>query len=113
MILFNNCYMTVSGHFFGICMLILHKPKVQMIILVCSTGLNFNRFTSYGMKCSLMPGATLANSQKIVTDFYVVTFRCQMLYVVQGPVCLFQTDSLLECQEYADWLRMCLSRLLL
>ena len=89
MLLLNDCYTSISGHFFGICMLILHKPKVQMIILVCSTGLNFNRFTSYGMKCSLMPGATLANPQKIATDSHVDVKCCSTGPCVLISDCLF------------------------
>ena len=42
---------------------IFHKTKVQTVILICSTGLNFNWFKSYGLKGSLRPSATLANSQ--------------------------------------------------
>ena len=64
MLLLNDCYMTVSGHFFAICMLFFHKTEVQTVILICSTGLNFNWFKSYGPKGSLRPRATLANSQK-------------------------------------------------
>ena len=63
-LLLNNCYMTVSGHFFVICMLFFHKTEVQTFILICSTGLNFNWFKSNGLKCSLRPHATLANLQK-------------------------------------------------
>merc|ERR1712051_500170 len=64
MLLLNDCYMTVSGHFFAICMLFFHKTEVQTVILICSTGLNLNWFKSYGLKGSLRPSATLANSQK-------------------------------------------------
>ena len=50
MLLFYNCYKTVSGHFFAIC--IFHKTEVQAVILRCSMGLNFNWFKIYGLKCS-------------------------------------------------------------
>ena len=68
MLLLNNYYTTVSGHFFAICMFIFHKPEVQMVILICSTSLNFIWFKSYGLKRSLRPIATLAKWQKIATD---------------------------------------------
>ena len=58
MLLLNDPYTTVSGHFFDICMFIFHKPEVQTVILICSTGLNFNWFKSYGLKCSLRLRAT-------------------------------------------------------
>ena len=64
MLLLSNCYMTVSGHFFAMCMLFFHKTEVQTYILICSAGLNFNWFKSYGLKCSLRQCATLANLQK-------------------------------------------------
>ena len=53
MLLFNDSYTTVSGHIFAICMFIFHKPEVQTVILICSTGLNFNWFKSYGLKHGL------------------------------------------------------------
>ena len=64
MLLLNDPYTTFSGHFFDICMFIFPKPEVQTVILICSTGLNFNWFKSYGLKCSLRPHACLANSQE-------------------------------------------------
>ena len=35
MLLFCNCYKTVSGHFFATCIFIFHKTEVQAIILRC------------------------------------------------------------------------------
>ena len=52
MLLLNNCYKIVSGHFFAVCIFIFHKTEVQTVILRCSTGLNCNWFKSYGLKCS-------------------------------------------------------------
>ena len=52
MLLFNNCYKTVSGHFFAICIFIFHKTEVQTVILRCLMGLDLNWFKSYGLKCS-------------------------------------------------------------
>ena len=46
MLLLNDCYMTVSGQFFALCMLFFHKTEVQTVIFICSTGLNFNWFKS-------------------------------------------------------------------
>ena len=68
-----------------VCILIFHKFEVQTVILICSAGLNFNWFKSYGLKCSLRPRATLANSQKIATNKWPFNdhfwlFFCQ-LYV--------------------------------
>ena len=83
MLLLNNCYTTVSGHFFAMCMFIFHKTEVQKVILICLMGLNFNWFKSYGLKCILRLNATLANSQKMATDkwpFYdhFWSFFCQL-----------------------------------
>ena len=64
MLLLNDCSMIGAG----ICMFIFHKPEVQTVILIYSTGLNLNWFKSYGLKGSLRPHTTLANSQKIATD---------------------------------------------
>jgi hypothetical protein len=64
MLLLNDCYKTVSSHFFAICMLIFHKTEAQTVILICSMGLNFNWFNRYDLKGSLRPNTTLANSQK-------------------------------------------------
>ena len=44
MLLFNNCYKTVSDHFFAICIFIFHKTEVQTAILRCWTGLFHNWF---------------------------------------------------------------------
>ena len=35
MLLFDNCYTTVSGSFFAMCMFIFHKTEVQRVILIC------------------------------------------------------------------------------
>ena len=50
MLLLNNCYKTVSGHFFTVCIFIFHKTEVQMVSLRCLTGLNPNLFKSYYTK---------------------------------------------------------------
>ena len=63
MLLLKDYYTIVSGHFFAKCMFIFHKPEIQRVILICSTGLNFNWCKSYGLKGSLRTHATLANSQ--------------------------------------------------
>ena len=52
MLLFNNCYKTVSDHFFAICIFIFHKTEVKTVILRCLIGLDLNWFKSYGLKCS-------------------------------------------------------------
>ena len=83
MLLLNNCYTTVSGPFFAMCMFIFHKTEVQRVILICLMGLNFNWFKSYGLKCILRLNATLANSQKMATDKWPIyehfwSFFCQL-----------------------------------
>ena len=50
-LLLNNCYKTVSGHLFAICIFIFHKTEVQTVILNCLIGLNLNLFKSYNTKC--------------------------------------------------------------
>ena len=67
-LLMNDCYKTVSGHFFAICTFIFHKAEDQMVILRCLMGLNFNWFQSYGLICSLRPRTSSVNSQKKATD---------------------------------------------
>ena len=81
-ILINDCCRTLSGQFFAICMFIFQKTEVQMVILRCWMGLNFNWFKSYGLRCNLRPKASSASSQKIATDkrpFYdhIWPFFCQ------------------------------------
>ena len=49
-------------------MFIFHKTEVQTVILRWWMGLNFDCFKSYGLRCSLRPRASSANSQKIATD---------------------------------------------
>ena len=44
MLLLNNCYKIISGHFFAICNFIFHKTEVQTVNLRCLTGLNHNWF---------------------------------------------------------------------
>ena len=63
-LLINDCYNTVSGHFFAICIFFFHKTEVQTVILRCWMGLDLNWFKSYGLKCNLMPSGLLANSRK-------------------------------------------------
>ena len=52
MLLLNNCYKTVTGHLFAICIFIFNKTKVQTFILRYLLGLNLNWVKSYGLKCS-------------------------------------------------------------
>ena len=68
MLLLNNCYTTISGHFFAMCIFIFHKTEVHTVILRCWTGLNLDWFKNYGLRCSLRLHASSANSQKIATD---------------------------------------------
>ena len=68
MLLLNNCYKIVSGHFFAVFILIFHKTEVHTVILRCLTGLNLNWCKSYGLRCNLRLKARLANFQKIATD---------------------------------------------
>ena len=68
MLLFYNCYKTVSGHFFAICIFIFHKTEVQTVILRCLTGLNCNWFKSYGLRCSWRLRAISVNFWKISSD---------------------------------------------
>ena len=56
-----------------VCMFIFHKTEVQTVILRCVTGLNFNWFKSYGLRCNLRPFASSVNSQKIATDKWPCT----------------------------------------
>ena len=53
---------------FAICILICHKTEVRMVILRCLTSPNLDWFNSYGLRCSLRPSASSANSQNIATD---------------------------------------------
>ena len=47
---------------------IFHKTEVPTVILRCLTGLNLDWVKSYGLRCSLRPHASSANSKKIATD---------------------------------------------
>ena len=68
MLLFNNCYKTISGHFFAICIFFFHKTEVQTLNLRCLTGLNLNWFISYSLRCSRRPCVSSVNFWKIATD---------------------------------------------
>ena len=68
MLLFYNCYKTVSGHFFATCVFIFHKTEVQTVILRCLMGLNCNWFKSYGLRCSRRPRASSVNFWKVASD---------------------------------------------
>ena len=68
MLLFYNCYKTVSGHFFATCVFIFHKTEVQTVILRCLMGLNCNWFKSYGLRCSRRPHASSVNFWKVASD---------------------------------------------
>ena len=50
MLLLNDCYKTVSDHFFAISMFILNKIDVQRLSLRCLTDLNPNLLKSYDTK---------------------------------------------------------------
>ena len=50
MLLLNDCYTTVSGHFFAMCMFIFHKTEVQTVSLRYLTDLNPNLFKNYDQK---------------------------------------------------------------
>jgi hypothetical protein len=68
MLLLNNCYKIVSGHFFALCILIFHKTEVQTVILWCLMGLNCNCFKSYCLRCSRRPRAGSVNFWEIASD---------------------------------------------
>ena len=71
MLLLNNWYTTIPGHFFAMCMFIFHKTEVQRVILICLMGLNCNWFKSYGLKCILRLNATLANSHQLINGHFM------------------------------------------
>ena len=50
MLLLNDCYTTVSGHFFAMFMFIFHKTEVQTVSLRYLKNLNPNLFKSYDPK---------------------------------------------------------------
>ena len=54
--------------FFGNYINIFHKTEIQTVILRCLMGLNLDWVKSYGLRYSLRPRASSANSQKIATD---------------------------------------------
>ena len=60
--------MTISGHFFAICIYIFYKTEVETVILRCLTGLQLDWFRRYGLRCRWRPCMCLANSQNIATD---------------------------------------------
>ena len=64
----NAQFTTIAGQSFANCMFIFHKTEFQTVILRCLTGLNLDWFKSYGLRCSLRPRASSANSKKIATD---------------------------------------------
>ena len=64
----NAHFTTNSWHFSANCMFIFHKNEVQLVILKCLTGLNLDRFKSYGLRCKWRPCACLANFRKIAID---------------------------------------------
>ena len=63
-----SLYKTCSGHFFATCVFIFHKTQVLTVNLRGLTGLNLDLVKSYGLRCSLRPRASSANSQKIATN---------------------------------------------
>jgi hypothetical protein len=54
MLLLNNCWKIVSGHFFAMCIFIFHKTEVQTVIFRCLMGINLNWVKSSGLKCNKM-----------------------------------------------------------
>ena len=60
--------MTIPGHFLAMYVFIFHKTEVLTVILRCLTGLNLDWVKSYGLRCSLRPNASSANSKKIAID---------------------------------------------
>ena len=68
MLLFNNCYKTIFGHFFAICIFFFHKTEVQTLNLRCLTGLNLNWFISYSLRCRRRSCVSSVNFLKIATD---------------------------------------------
>ena len=61
-------FTSISGHFFANNINNFHKTEVLMVIMRCLMGLNLDWVKSYGLRCSLRPHASSANSQKIATD---------------------------------------------
>ena len=57
-----------SWPFFGHVCIYLSQTEVLTVILRCLTGLNLDWVKSYGLRCSLRPHASSANSKKIATD---------------------------------------------
>ena len=47
--LINGHFMTISGHFFANYIKIFHKTEIQMVILRCFEGQNFNWVKSYNI----------------------------------------------------------------
>ena len=64
----NNLCTTIPGHFLAMYVFIFHKTEVLTVILRCLTGLNLDWVKSYGLRCSLRPNASSANSKKIAID---------------------------------------------
>ena len=46
----NGYFTTISGHFFANCIFIFHKTEVQMVILMCLSGLKSDWFKGYNTK---------------------------------------------------------------
>ena len=65
MLLFYNCYKTVSGHFFAICIFIFHKTEVLTVILRYLTGLTYDWFKSYDTKQKNSKNANLCVWKKL------------------------------------------------
>ena len=75
---------TFSGHFFAICVFIFNKTEVVTVVLRCLMGLNLDWDKSYGLRCSLRPHASSANSQKITTDnshFQTISGHCFAIFM--------------------------------
>ena len=124
MLLLNDCYKTISGHFFAIYMFIFHKHEVQMVILICSAGLNFNWFKSYDLKGSMRPswsidhileheffclgrlGCPSSKEKKVDLSFYE-----QLLRVVFSAFC-GQKKLNLKKKYLVSALKSCIKRLL-
>ena len=86
----NDRVTTISGHFFAICMFIFHKTEVQTVILRCLTGLNLNRFNSYGLDvagCLMRVRWTLKKLQLINSHFTTtwITFLRHVQFHLAWP----------------------------
>ena len=97
----NDLCMTISGHFFAICIFIFQETEILTVILMCFTGLNLDWFKCYGLKCSLRPHASSANSQKLIfsrTSKLGSDKNKKSLFFLLGLKCTLKT-----CFEYNNF----------